>query len=327
MIVVTGGAGFIGSALVHRLNQLGAEDILIVDVLGTDDKWRNLNGLVFEDYMERDEFRELVLRGNAFDDINVDWVAHLGACSATTERDAAYLMDNNYAFSQEIAEWALAREARFVYASSAATYGAGEHGYSDVGPISQLRPLNGYAFSKQLFDIWAMRTGALDQCAGIKYFNVFGPNEAHKEDMRSVVCKGFEQIRDTGRIRLFKSDRPEFGDGEQMRDFLYVRDAVAMTIFLLENTTANGLFNAGGGVARTWNDLARAIFAALDKEPVIEYIDMPENLRGKYQYHTQAEIGKIRLAGYTAPITTLEDAVRDYVQNYLVPDLRLGEAG
>ncbi|MDX9976214.1 MAG: NAD-dependent epimerase/dehydratase family protein, partial [FCB group bacterium] len=206
-------------------------------------------------------------------------------------------------------------------------YGGGEHGYSDIGPINQLRPLNGYAFSKQLFDRWAMRTRLLDQCAGIKYFNVFGPNEAHKEDMRSVVCKGFEQIRDTGRIRLFKSDRPEFGDGEQMRDFLYVRDAVAMTIFLLENTTANGLFNAGGGVARTWNDLARAIFAALGKEPEIEYVDMPETLRGKYQYHTQAEIGKIRLAGYTAPITTLEDAVRDYVQNYLVPDLRLGEAG
>lgn len=325
MIIVTGGAGFIGSALVHRLNAMGHKDILIVDHLGTDDKWRNLNGLAYEGFMDLEAFRRDVLHGSALAGKSIRWIAHLGACSATTERDAGYLMENNTRYTMDVAHFARRHGARLVYASSAATYGDGEQGYDDEGPIEHLRPLNGYAFSKQAFDLWAARSGMLEHIAGIKYFNVFGPNEAHKGDMRSMVCKGFEQIVATGTMRLFKSDRPEYADGEQQRDFLYVRDAVEMTIFLLERPDANGLFNAGAGEARSWNDLARALFAALGRPPSITYIDMPEALRGKYQYYTKAEITRLRRAGYRNPVTSLEDAVADYVRNYLVPDRRLGE--
>lgn len=324
MIVVTGGAGFIGSALVHRLNQLGREDILIVDGLGTGPKWRNLSGLSFADYMERDEFRTYLQDPDRFPG-QVQWVAHLGACSSTTEEDASYLADNNFRFSKEIATFCHEKKARLVYASSAATYGDGSQGYDDRTDIRQLRPLNGYALSKQMFDLWALHSGLLKRVAGIKYFNVFGPNESHKEGMRSMVCRGFEQIRDTGTIRLFKSDREEYGDGEQQRDFLYVRDAVEMTLFLLQTPTANGLFNAGAGRAETWNALAHALFAAMDLPPKIEYIDMPANLKGKYQYYTKAETARLADAGYAAPVTPLAVAVRDYVVNYLQPDKRLGE--
>jgi len=322
-IVVTGGAGLIGSALIWHLNQDATSDILVVDHLGTSEKWRHLVPLQFADYIEADAFYPRIAQHpDAFGPIAT--VYHLGACSATTERDATYLVRNNYVLSQEIARWALARDARFVYASSAATYGPLEHDLrEDLAPHS-LRPLNMYGYSKHLFDLWARREGVLERAAGIKYFNVFGPNEDHKGDMRSVVAKAFEQIASCGTISLFESYRPEFANGEQTRDFLYVKDAVAMTALLGRSPKATGLFNAGGGVARSWNDLARAIFAALDRPVNINYIPMPDILREKYQYRTEATIDRIRAAGYTAPITSLEDAVRDYVRSYLVPGVTLG---
>ena len=233
-------------------------------------------------------------------------------------------MRNNVGDSQRLARWALARDARFVYASSAATYGARETDLrEDLDPHS-LRPLNMYGYSKHLFDLWARREGVLERAVGIKYFNVFGPNEDHKRDMRSVVCKAYEQIAAGSAMQLFASYRDGVANGEQTRDFLYVKDAVAITAFLGRASVATGLFNVGAGVARTWNDLAYAIFAALDRPARIEYIPMPETLHAKYQYRTQATIERLRAAGYTAPITSLEDAVRDYVRNYLATGTLLG---
>jgi ADP-L-glycero-D-manno-heptose 6-epimerase len=322
-IVVTGGAGLIGSALVWQLNREGVDDAIVVDKLGTSEKWRHLVPLRFSDYIEADDFYARIEREpEAFGRIST--VFHLGACSATTERDAAYLVRNNVGASQSACRWALERDARFVYASSAATYGSLEMGLrEDLDPHS-LRPLNMYGYSKHLFDLWARREGVLESIVGVKYFNVFGPNEDHKGDMRSVVAKAFEQIRLGGTIKLFKSYRDGIADGEQSRDFLYVKDAVAMTSHLARTRSAGGLFNIGSGIARSWNDLARAIFAALDRPVSIEYVPMPDALREKYQYRTEATIDKLRATGYEAPVTSLEAAVADYVRAYLVPNATLG---
>ncbi|MDD5198883.1 MAG: ADP-glyceromanno-heptose 6-epimerase [Terrimicrobiaceae bacterium] len=322
-VLVTGAAGFIGSALVHALNQRGVEDILVVDVLGHDDKWRNLSPLKFDDYLQASELLAALESGGLG---RIHKIFHLGACSATTEKNGDYLIENNYRYTQRLAEWALAHDARFVYASSAATYGDGARGMDDRDDdITKLRPLNLYGYSKHLFDLHAQRRGCLGDIVGIKYFNVFGPNEYHKGEMRSLVCKAYQQIVETGKIRLFKSHRPDFRDGEQMRDFIYVKDAVAITLHLAESKRTGGLYNVGSGIARTWLDLGRAIFAALDREPQIEFIDMPENIRGQYQYHTCADIGKLRETGYDAETTPLEAAVHDYVTNYLAPNRRLGD--
>lgn len=327
-ILVTGGAGFIGSALVWALNQRGHHDIVVTDLLGTDEKWKNLTPLKFADYVEANVFREALRRdARAFGRFSV--VFHLGACSATTERNASYLVDNNYAYTKELAAWALAHDTRFIYASSAATYGDGAQGMDDKDEnLHRLRPLNMYGYSKHLFDLQAQRAGWLAQIVGVKYFNVFGPNEDHKGDMRSLVNKAYQQILATGRVQLFRSHRPEYQDGEQQRDFLYVKDAVEMTLHFAEHPTgqtAAGLFNLGSGEANTWLTLTRAIFAALGRSPQIDFIDMPEMLRGKYQYFTQADVGKLRTSGYTRPMTALADAVRDYVQGYLVTGRRLGD--
>ena len=309
--IVTGGAGFIGSNLVEALNKRGEDDILVVDELGQDEKWRNLVGLQYADYWEKDDFR-FHLRNDSLGE--VDAVFHLGACSSTTERNASFLADNNYRFSCELCDWCLRHKARFVYASSAATYGDGSEGYDDdPEKIGRLKPLNMYGYSKQMFDLWALRHGFFDRIAGIKYFNVYGPREAHKGDMRSMVHKACCQVRETGKIRLFKSDNPDYRDGEQLRDFMYVKDAVAVTLFFAENREANGLFNCGTGQARSWLDLARAVFAAMKVEPQIEFIAMPEALRAKYQYHTQAELSRLRAAGYAEQFTALEAGVRDYI--------------
>ena len=323
-ILVTGGAGFIGSAIVWALNERGFENILVCDRLHSDEKWKNLVPLKFADYIDADDLMTAVKRG---DDLGgVAKVFHLGACSATTELDADYLMRNNFEFTKQLALWSLAQEARFVYASSAATYGDGAHGMDDKSAdLNRLRPLNMYGYSKHLFDLYAQRHGILDQIVGLKYFNVYGPNENHKSDMRSVVNKAFAQIQETGKVGLFKSYRPDYEHGRQQRDFLYVKDAVAMTLFLSDHPEAGGLFNIGSGVANSWVDLAEAIFAALDREPVIEFVEMPEGLREKYQYHTLADITKLRSTGYEAQITTLRDAVADYVQNHLAKGLSLGE--
>jgi len=322
MIVVTGGAGFIGSALVWKLNQLGEEEILIVDELGSEEKWKNLTGLKFIDIYHPNEFIELVL-----DDavpFESEAILHMGACSSTTEKDADFLIRNNYHYTQDLAKFSLTHRIRFIYASSAATYGDGLNGYEDKeAELNKLRPLNMYGYSKHLVDLWLYRMGMNEEVVGLKFFNVFGPNEYHKNDMRSVIHKSYGQIIETGKVNLFKSYKGEYKDGEQMRDFIYVKDAVDMALHFLENRETNGLFNVGTGNARTWVDLVSAVFNAMDKPINIEFIEMPENLKEKYQYFTQANIDKIRNAGYTKPISSLEDSVIDYVQNYLMKNAYL----
>ncbi len=324
-ILVTGGAGFIGSALVHALNQRGCENILITDCFGRDDKWKNLRALRFDDCLPADRFFSNIEKTPDFyGDFSA--VFHLGACSSTTETDVGYLLENNYGYTVRISKWALLRGSRFVYASSAATYGDGSRGLDDKNEnISIYRPLNPYGYSKQLFDVYAQREGLLPKIVGIKYFNVFGPNEYHKGDMRSLICKAYDQVTNTGVIQLFKSYRPEYQDGEQKRDFIYIRDAIDMTLHLASCPAANGLFNVGAGVARSWLDLVKAIFAALEIPPNIKFIEMPESLRSQYQYYTLADISKIRSTGFSRPTTSLEDAIREYVRVYLVSGTRLGD--
>lgn len=325
-VLVTGGAGFIGSALVWALNQRGVERVVVVDRLGTDEKWRNLVPLAFEDYLEADDLLPRLTSGALGD---FDCVLHMGACSATTEKDATFLARNNFEFTKALAQWAVPRHVRFVYASSAATYGDGAAGMDDraqdPASLQRLRPLNAYGYSKHLLDLWAARHGVLERMVGCKFFNVFGPNEAHKGDMRSLVHKAYGQVQETGAVRLFRSHRPDYADGEQTRDFLYVKDCVAMTLHLAAAPSASGLYNLGSAVANSWNELARALFAAMGREPEIAYVDMPASIRDKYQYHTRAAIARLRAAGYTAPVTPLADAVRDYVAHYLDGDRRLGD--
>ncbi len=313
--IVTGGAGFIGSGFVHQLNLMGIDDILIVDNLGMTEKWKNLVNLRFKDYMHKDSFLPGLSRG---DFANVESIIHMGACSATTEKDAEYLMSNNFHYSKILAGFCVEKGVRFIYASSAATYGDGSFGFSDDNErMDRLKPLNMYGYSKQLFDLWISRHGLLQSVAGLKYFNVFGPNEYHKGDMQSVVRKAYFQIKETGRVRLFKSYHPEYGHGEQKRDFVYLKDCLEVMAWLLEKQDVNGIYNLGAGEARTWNDLTKAVFLAMDIEPDIEYMEMPMELRGKYQYFTRAPMDKLAEAGCPVRFHTLEEGVRDYVQNYL----------
>jgi ADP-L-glycero-D-manno-heptose 6-epimerase len=314
-ILVTGGAGFIGSALIWALNQQGIENILVCDVLGRDEKWKNLAPLRFADYVEAGE-----LNGRLGKDIRA--IFHLGACSATTETDASYLIHNNFEYTKTLAHFALENNCRFVYASSAATYGGLADRVSESLPLENLRPLNMYGYSKHLFDCYAQRAGILNRITGLKYFNVFGPNEYHKGDMRSVVHKAFEEIRATGKVSLFKSYRPEYPDGGQQRDFLYVKDAVAATLFLAKRIDGGGLFNIGSGQPNTWISLVTPIFSG---EPKIEFVDMPDGLRPKYQYFTCADVTKLRAAGFTQSFTPIGDAVSDYVKNYLACGKHLGD--
>lgn len=312
-IIVTGGAGFIGSNIVAGLNAQGYTDILIVDHLGNTSKWKNLRSLRFEDYMEKEEFLQLLLRG----EVHAGTVFHMGACSSTTETDAGYLMHNNFEYSRCLCEWALCHGVRFIGASSAATYGDGCLGYSDADQTTlQLMPFNMYGYSKQLFDLWALRHEAYKHIVGLKFFNVFGPGEHHKGEMRSVVAKAYAQVRESGEIRLFKSYRPAVPDGEQQRDFLYVRDAVAIALFFHQHPDKSGLFNCGTGRARTWLDLAYAVFRAVRRKPRITFIEMPEALRSSYQYFTQADMSKLRGAGYRENFTSLEEGILDYVHNW-----------
>jgi ADP-L-glycero-D-manno-heptose 6-epimerase len=320
MIVVTGGAGFIGSCLAARLNEFGRDDLIIVDALDTSEKWRNLRALRFAEYLDKADLIAFLDGG-----IKPDAVLHMGACSSTTERDADYLYNNNFRYTETLARWCLKHDTRFVYASSAATYGDGSQGYDDAADLDALRPLNLYGYSKHLFDVQARNRGWLDYMAGIKFFNVYGPNEGHKGDMRSVVAKAFDQICESGTVSLFRSHRPDYEDGGQMRDFVYVKDAVEMVLHLADSPEANGLYNVGTGEARSFKDLATAVFTAMEREPRIDYVDMPEGLRDKYQYFTQATIERIRGTGYEEAIRSLEDGVADYVQAYLMPGRYLGE--
>ena len=315
MIVVTGGAGFIGSALVWELNNRGIDDVLIVDQLGISEKWKNLVGLKFKDYLEKATFRDLVATGNL--DSEISLILHMGACSSTTELNASYLADNNYQFSKEIITFAVSNGIRMIYASSAATYGDGSLGYDDFESIVHLSPMNMYGFSKQMVDCWVSKNNLLDQIVSLKFSNVFGPNEYHKGDMRSVPNKAFHQIHENGTIGLFKSYKTDYRDGEQKRDFIYVKDVVSMVLFFLEHQDIHGIFNIGSGNARTWNELAIAVFDSLGMDPKIEYIEMPQQIRNKYQYYTELPMSKLQMAGYNSPILSLEEGIKDYVQNYL----------
>lgn len=315
MYIVTGGAGFIGSGLVWQLNRMGIHDILIVDDLGFEEKWKNLVNLKFLDFEHKDRLHSIMEADKL---PGVEAVIHMGACSSTTEKDANYLMDNNFRYSQKLADYCRQKGARFIYASSAATYGDGSQGFSDdENFLDELKPLNMYGYSKHLFDLWLQRKGWLDWAAGLKFFNVYGPNEYHKKDMQSVVRKAYFQIKETGRVKLFKSYHPDYPHGEQKRDFVYLKDCLEVVSWLLEHREASGVFNLGSGKARSWNSLAEAVFAALGLEPDIEYIEMPESLRPKYQYYTRAEMDKITRAGFARDFYSLEEGVRDYVQNYL----------
>lgn len=322
----------IGSAVVRELNRRGEQDLVLVDHLGMTEKWMNLRSLRFREYLEKDEFLDRVeweigreARSDATGDdplfAGLTAIIHLGANSSTTEKDASHLIENNYRYSIQMAELCRARNARLVYASSAATYGDGLLGFDDGHDrLHELRPLNGYGYSKHVFDQYMQQRDFAPAAAGIKYFNVFGPNEYHKGEMQSLVVKAYRQILETGKLKLFKSFHPDYEDGKQMRDFLYVEDAAAMTVFFaLDNREARGLFNAGSGIAKTWLDLAEAIFAGMEREPEIEFIDMPDHLKNKYQYYTCAPIDRLTGAGYSRPVTPLREAVLDYVRNYLVP--------
>ncbi len=323
-ILVTGGDGFIGSAIIWALNERGRDDIIVSGVLGKTEKWKNLVPLAFQDYLEADSLLQ-VLDSPRMADVTL--VLHLGACSDTTEKDCHYLIENNYEYTRRLAEWAITTGRRFIYASSAATYGDGSAGMRDGSEgLDRLRPLNMYGYSKHLFDLHAQRRGWLDRIVGLKYFNIFGPNEAHKGNMRSVVNKAFDQIRQTGRVQLFKSAHPDYRDGEQKRDFLYVKDAVEATLHLAFTPAASGLFNVGSGRASTWIELVTPIFQELSLPVGIDFIDLPESLREKYQYYTCADISRLRGTGWRGPQFSLEHAVRDYVGQYLIPGFPLQAA-
>ncbi len=324
MIIVTGGAGFIGSALVWELNRRGNQDILIVDRLHRDQRWLNLRALAFADFVDQDEFIDDI-RKRRFPG-KIDTILHLGACSDTTEQDAGFLLENNYRYTKSLIEYACETDVRLIYASSAATYGDGGQGYDDnESLLPKLRPLNMYGYSKQMADLWAWRSGALNKVAGVKYSNVFGPNEYHKGDMRSMIHKAYEQIRDEGKVRLFKSHRPDYADGEQVRDFIYIKDAVNMTLAIADRPEINGIFNVGSGRARSWNDLGKAVSKAMNCKTEIEYIDMPKELRSRYQYHTCLSMDKSRGLGLEGATYTLEQGIEEYVRGYLQPGVHLGD--
>lgn len=324
MIVVTGGAGFIGSVLAWALNQRGRTDVVLVDEVNHAEKERNIAPLGYHHIVDVEEFKQQLLNDRL--SYKVEAIFHLGAISSTTETDWNKFLERNVNYTKAVIQWCVDHNARCVYASSGATYGNGQQGFSDDHALfDQLKPLNLYGKSKLDVDIWARDNSYLEKVVGLRYFNVFGPNEQHKEHMRSVVAKKFEQLEQNGVVELFKSYNPNYQDGDSTRDFIYIFDAVDATLFFLDHSEANGVFNIGTGQARSWNDLARAMFAAVNKEPNIRYIDMPENLRNQYQYFTQADITKLRAAGYDKPFLSLEDSVKDYIQTYLLTGKHVGE--
>ena len=314
MIVLTGAAGFIGSCMLSYLNERGIEDILLVDRLGEKSKWKNLLNKKFTDFIERDQF---IFDLEEFTDISL--IIHLGACADTTEFNLDYLMEVNYEYSKLLFEFATFREIPMIYASSAATYGAGEKGYNDdEEKIFELSPLNPYGFSKQIFDQWVLQQIQKPPFwAGLKFFNVYGPNEYHKGRMASVVFHSYKQLLETGKIRLFKSHKEGFEDGEQLRDFIYVKDIVKVIYYLCKNQTNSGIYNLGTGKARTFKDLASAVINETIPSAKIEYFDMPEDIREKYQYFTEADISKLKSIGYKEKFYSLEEGIKDYIKNYL----------
>ena len=318
MIVVTGAAGFIGSVLAWKLNQLGKKDLLLVDLQAKNSpKWENLKKRQFEIYLESDEFLGR-LEKKEFDG-KVSAVFHLGACSDTTEMDKSFLRKTNSGYTERLAEWCVAHGVYLQYASSAATYGDGEQGFSDDDKLTPgLKPLNPYGVSKLDFDKWALKLHYETKITGFRYFNVYGPNEYHKGHMRSLVNKGFEQVMKEGKLRLFKSYKAEYPDGGQKRDFIYVKDAVDSMIWFYSNPKVKGIFNLGTGKAQSWNELAWALFDACGKPRNIEYIEMPDNLKSQYQYFTEADLKKLRASGCAAKFRAVDAGVKDYVQSHLL---------
>lgn len=325
MIIVTGGTGFIGSNLVAGLEEHGCKDIVICDTLGMEDKWRNI---------AKREIRDIVHPDRLFDYLdthkdNIEMVFHMGAISSTTERDADLIVETNVVLSRRLWKWCGKNEVRLVYASSAATYGDGGEGFADgqtPEELAKLRPLNAYGWSKHVFDRRISRVLENGkekvplQWAGLKFFNVYGPNEYHKEDQMSVVCKLYPQVMAGAAAKLFKSHHPDYEDGGQLRDFVYVKDCVDVMVWLYDNKDVCGLFNVGTGSARSFKDLAESTFAAAGKDPKINYIDMPDQLRSKYQYFTEADMSKLRAAGYDKSFTSLEEGIGDYVRNYMAKE-------
>jgi ADP-L-glycero-D-manno-heptose 6-epimerase len=315
MIILTGGAGFIGSVVLKRLNAEGYTDIYVVDSLDESEKWKNLTGKVFTDYFDKKDFLPKL---PSFNPKDCEAIIHLGACTSTTETDADYLMSNNYEYSKTLASWCFEHNIRFIYASSAATYGNGDLGFSDdTAILDTLKPMNLYGYSKHIFDQWLLHQGLDQKCAGLKFFNVFGPNEYHKGSMASLIYKAYHQIKERHSVNLFKSYHPDYKDGESLRDFIYVNDCADVILWLLKNPEANGIFNLGRGEAVTWNSIVTSVFFAMDMKPKIHYIDMPDEIRPNYQYYTKAEMGKLRAIGYEKPFTDITDAVHDYVREYL----------
>ncbi|MCX6154640.1 MAG: ADP-glyceromanno-heptose 6-epimerase [Candidatus Kapabacteria bacterium] len=317
MILLTGGAGFIGSCFLHYLNQHGFSDVLVVDHLGHGEKWKNLVGKQFLYYENKDVFRNKLL--NKVYDGKISGIIHFGACSTTTEKDADYLLNNNFSYSKDIAEFAIRNEIKMIYASSAATYGNGAAGYGDA-EFFHLKPLNLYGFSKQLFDLWVLERGFDKKLVGLKFFNVFGPNEYHKGEMASMIYKAHNQIRDTGKVKLFKTNHSDYPDGGQLRDFVYIKDVCNLLWTIFNDDNIHGIYNLGTGKAHSWNELANAVFNALDKPVDIEYVDMPDDISKQYQNYTCAEMTKLTNTGIKFSFDSLETSIADYVRTHLNQD-------
>ncbi|MCX7957032.1 MAG: ADP-glyceromanno-heptose 6-epimerase [Endomicrobia bacterium] len=324
LIIVTGGCGFIGSGVVWKLNMEKIYNILVVDEIDNV-KWKNIRGLKFVDYIDKDEFLTNLLADN-YKRTKIDTIFHLGACSSTIHPDAKYYIKNNYEYTKKLCQYSIANNIRFIYASSAATYGDGSNGFSDDElKLEILKPLNMYGYSKHLFDLWAKYNGLLDKIVGLKYFNVYGPNEYHKQEMRSFVLKAYEQIKTTGKVKLFKSYEDGFKDGEQLRDFIYIKDAINMTYWFYENKNISGIFNIGSGETHSFNQMVNAVFRVLGIKVEIEYIDMPQEIKNQYQYYTKAEMIKLFNVGYNKKITNFELAIEEYVKKYIVENKYLAD--
>ncbi len=323
MFIVTGGAGFIGSNIVAHLCELG-KDVAIIDELGDEAKWKNIAKHVLEDVIHPDQTFQALKRHAG----RVEAVIHMGAISATTERDADLIARTNFTLSRDLWDWCCENDVPFVYASSAATYGDGEEGFNDdddAASMAKLRPLNAYGWSKWLFDCWARNQvdkgrASPPRWAGLKFFNVYGPNEMHKGSMRSVAIQVFEQVSETGQMRLFASDHPDYEDGGQLRDFVWIEDCARTAIWCATEMDRNGIYNVGSGKARSFKDLAIAVFEAMGREPNLDYFDMPEKLKGQYQYFTEARMSRLIAAGCPVNATPLEEGVRRYVQDFLATD-------